>query len=309
MTDELDLETLLLLRAARETEALEALMTTAETPAALAAETGITDRAARVLVDALEAEGFLERVDGSSEPTNRALGFLAKTDVRSIGPVPARLDALDRGLALPETMRSGEPPAESAVETRNRLGAAAATDEATVRAVVTAAIRTHPDAARVVDVGGAPGRYAREFAARGLEVTLFDRSDRLEGAAGVVVGTDVSTVEGAVPGPIPETDVDLAFVADLSHRLGPDANREVVDAAFDALAPGGRLVLIDRVRGRSPGWTAAAIAGLAETDAGRAYPVEDYREWLADAGFAGGHFEDVPGTDRGAIVGRRPPDE
>ncbi|WP_255168957.1 methyltransferase domain-containing protein [Natrononativus amylolyticus] len=318
MTDRpLEPETLLALRAARETGALEALMTTADTPAELAAEAGITRRSAEVLVAILEAEGFLERVRATRgettvyEPTNRALGFLAKTDVRSIGPVPAALDRLDRGLELAETLRTGESRPSTDLEERHRLAAAATADEAAVRAVVTAACRFAPDADRVLEVGGAPGRHAVEFAARGRPVTLADRPSRLAASESVLAGAPVSRLE--VPGEGPVTTVpadadgpDLVVSIDRTVRNAPGENEALLESAFDALEPGGWTVVVDRVAGHSAGASRAAAAALLETPAGRAYDESTYREWFRTAGFESVRLEAIPGTDRQAIGGRTP---
>ncbi|MFC7166962.1 hypothetical protein [Halospeciosus flavus] len=169
-----DYRTLLLLRAARETGVIDALVTSANTVDEVVAETDVTERAARITVDALVEAGFLEDLEEGLEPTNKMLGFITKTDVRSIGSMPHELDRLERWLALPETMQSGVVPEKPPNWTRNRLGSMAAMDDATVRAFVTAAVHEHADADRVLDVRGGPGSYAREFARRGYEVTLVD---------------------------------------------------------------------------------------------------------------------------------------
>jgi hypothetical protein len=84
------------------------------------------------------------------------------------------VDLLDRLADLPGALEAGEVPAAPEFRTEHRLGAVAATDEAAVRARVTSAVRERPDAQRVLDVGGAPGPYAREFVRRGFAVALVD---------------------------------------------------------------------------------------------------------------------------------------
>jgi len=293
-------ETVALLWAARETGVLDALLTSADTPADVAAETDVTERAARVTVDALAAEGFLQRVDGAYEPTNRALGLLAKRDVRSIGRLSREIDLFGALAALPETMRTGDPPARAADWTRNRLGAVAATDEAVVRACVTAAVRERPDAERVLDVGGAPGTFATEFAARDYNVTLADRPDAVEVTRPFLANEPVALVEREFGDPLPEAD--LAFLPDLGARLGPTAYRDCVASASDALAPDGVVAAVDRLAGRSRSAPSVAVEGLATGDGG-AYDADDYRAWLREAGFERVGVRDVPGTDRQLVTG------
>jgi len=121
----MDYRELLLLRAARETGVLDALVSSADTPAEVAETAGVTERAAELTVDALRAMGLLERVGDAVEPTNLMLGFITKTDVRSVGSLPHELDRVESLVALPETMRTGDPPEPRRDATRNRLGARA----------------------------------------------------------------------------------------------------------------------------------------------------------------------------------------
>jgi hypothetical protein len=74
------------------------------------------------------------------------------------------------------------------------------------------------------------------------------------------------------------------------------------------LSPGGHLAWIDRLRGHSAGAATLAVEALATTEGGRTYHADGYRSWLDDAGFAETTVDDVPGTDRQAVVARRPGD-
>lgn len=301
------LEVLLLLRAARGTGALEALMRTAATPSELCERTDLTERGAETLVDVLEAEGFLQRVGDSYEPTNRSLGFLAKTDVRSIGSLPATLDRLDRGFELTDTLCTDDPRPMDARERRNNLGAKAALDEATVRAVVTEIVRTAPDATQLLEVGGAPGRYAVEFAARGLEVTLTDTPPRLADSKALLAGESVRLLEATTPDTLPEGRFDLVVGIEHASRCAPAVNRRLVERTTDILEPGGSLVLVERLEGS--GATQRAVELLLETDAGRLYDADRYLEWFDACGLEAVAVNSIPGTAFHTITGHRPADD
>ena len=303
----MDHRELLLLRAARETGVLDAVTLHAGTPEAVAAEAGVTERAARITLQALAEMGFLERVGDEYEATNLALGFFAKTDVRSIGSVPHQLDCLDRWVRLPETMRTGEPPAKPDDWATNFAGAMAAVDEATVRASVTEAMHEHPDAERVLDVGGGPGAFALEFVARGLDVTLVDRPEMVEVAERRLANEPVELVAGDATADLP-TGFDLVFCSRVVHALGPDENRRLLANAFDALRPGGAVVLVDRLRGRSDGAALLGAHMLAQTANGDAYTADQFLDWLDDAGFVDADVRTIPGTNRQAVTGRAPRD-
>ncbi len=293
-----------LLWVARETGALEALLSTAGTPAEVAAETGLSERAARILTLALADRGVLERVGDAYEPADRSLGFLARADVRSIGRLPHEVDLLAALAALPDRLDAGDPPLEPEHATINRLGATVATDESTVRAAVTAAVREHPGADRVLDVGGAPGVYAAEFVARGFDVTLCDRPERVGPSRPFLATDPVDAVEIDYDDPGADLPAaDLAFVPGASHRLPPEGNRALLANLRSVLDAGGTAVLVDHVRGRSPQAATVAVEALATTAGGDTYTEERYREWLLEAGFQALEIRAVPGTDRQAIVG------
>ncbi|UPV76171.1 class I SAM-dependent methyltransferase [Halorussus limi] len=321
----MDYREALLLWAARETGVLEAVTTDAETPAEVAAETGVTERAARIVVEAMAELGYLEAVgdaasgaDGEADPTetryeitNRALGFVAKTDVRSIGPVPHALDCVDRWIRLPETMRTGDPPApETASEdwTSNFAGAMASTDDAAVRASVTAAVHRNPDAGRVLDAGGGPGVFAKEFVRRGFDVTLVDRPEVIDVDRRFLEREPVELVAGDITEDLPSGGFGLVFCSRVAHGLSPDENRRFLANAFDALDPGGAVVLTDRVRGRTDDAALFGAHMLAQTEAGDTYTESQFRTWLRDAGFEDVEVRDVPGLDGQVIAGRRPGD-
>lgn len=290
---------LLALRAARETGVLEALMDRAGTPEEVAAETDVTEAAAERTVSVLADLGFLEAVDGEYEPTNRALGHLAKRDVRSIGAVPHALDTVEALVDLPNTMETGVPPGEPDDATLHRLGAHATTDEAVVRACVTAAIRAAPDAERVVDLCGGSGVYAAEFAARGRDVTLVDSVDSVEAIEPLYRNADI-TLHAGTPATL-DRPFGLAFAAGTASRMDPAEVGNLLEAAVEALDDDGTLVLADVFADgtdadASEAAVTADVVGLA-TGHGGAHEAAAVREWLRAAGFGDVRLERIPGTD------------
>lgn len=299
---DLSIEARHLLWAARETGVLEALMRSAGTPAEVADETGVTERAARISAEAMADLGFLSRVDGEYEPTNRALGFLATRDVRSVGSVPHALDLLSCYRDLPETMRSGRLPDRPDDWTANDLGAHDDTDEATVRAAVTAAVRATEDVDTALDLCGGSGVYARELAARGLDVTLLDGADVIERVTPMLAPTDVTCETGSL-GDV-DDEWDLIFAADFLWSLSCSEAEMLLRAAADALAPGGTLVLVEPLRARSDAAVSTAVRALA-TGHGDCYAEADIRGWCVDAGLHAVDVAGVPGTPFSAVAASR----
>lgn len=308
-----DYRELLVLLAARRSGALDALATTTGTPEGVAAETGVSEHAAALLVCALADRGFLREVGGEYQPTNRMLGFVTKTDVRSIGRLPHALDTLEDWLALPGTMETGTPPARNEDWPRNEMGAAATRGDADVRAAVTAAVREHPAAERVLVLADAAGRHAVEFAERGFDVTLLDVPDvteanrgRLDGSVDLLAGdprADLPTV-GTPP-------VDVVFASGLLRRYAAPDVRVLFSNARAALAgsgngnggDGGVAVFLDAVRDETPDAPLLALEAFARYGAGDCYDAATLTGWLADAGFEG-RVEAVPGLAERAVVGR-----
>lgn len=318
---DLSTEALFLLWAARKTGALEALAASAGTPRDLADQTDLTPAAAETVVTVLDDLNYLEQVGDAYEFTNRALGFLAKRDVRSIGRVPHVLDLIDAYTELPQTLTTGDPPDPPTDWTRNQLGADAAADEVIVRARVTAARREAADAdtALVVGIGG--GADAMELTARGLDVTGLDSSDVVEAIGPMVASAGIETLAKSLWSHTAQ--YGLVYGADLCTGATPDEARAIVAAASERLARNdsaesdGILVLIETVRDRIDPDAAGGDTGAAETvalnpavaadvrglalGAGGAHGSERYREWANAAGLETS-FAAVPGTELTAVV-------
>ncbi|MFC6954030.1 hypothetical protein [Halorubellus litoreus] len=317
------LATVAALRAARETGALDALLDDADTPSDVAARTDLDDRAASVLVDVLADRGFFDVVDGAYEPTNRALGLLTKTDLRSIGTTPQDIDRFGAYAALPETLTEDDPvaaarDARSDDHERNRLGARQATPDAAVSAAVSAAQRAAPGATSVVDVGGSPGKHATEFGARGHDVTLRDTPARIDAARPLLEPRNVDLDTGPLSDPLPTTD--LVFATDLTPRLDDDAIDAFASSAHDALVPSAdptdtdtdatdrppaserALVLVEHLQDRSPRTPTRRLDALATGHPGNHRTEDDLQTALETAGFQAVDVHAVPGLDAHAVV-------
>jgi hypothetical protein len=299
----MDYRELLLLRAARETGVLDALVSNADTADDVASETGVTERAARMTVDALLDMGLLEAVGDGVEPTNRMLGFVTKTDVRSVGRLPHAVDRVDALADLPEAMRTGDVPEPAGDWTRNRLGERAAEDDASVRAAVTAAVREYPGAEDVLVVAGGPGRHAVEFARRGFDATLLERPAVVDAVEPLLEHERVDVVAGDPLAGV-DGEFDVVFHARVAREFGPDDNRRLLSAAHDAARPDALAVHVDAFRDGAPD-AALTAELLATTEAGACYEEGAVGEWFADAGFADVHAGDVPGTECRFVAGRR----
>jgi SAM-dependent methyltransferase len=298
-----DHEELLLLWVARRTGVLDALTTDAGTVDEVTDATTLDRETAARVVRLLAEYGYLHPMGDEYEVTNRALGFLATRDVRSVGATPYALDEMDAlaRIGVDAATEADGPTGDRRL--RHRLGAHAATDTTTVRAGVTAAVHAAPDAERVVDVRGASGAYATEFARRGYAVTLVETGAVLDVVGPMLGGRGVETVAADAVTSVPAADADLALLADVLQCHPPETNRALLDAVSDALGEGGVVVVLEPLRGGSPAARRVAVERLAQ-GRGDAYTGEAVTAWLAGAGFVDSDVRDVPGTDYLAVVAR-----
>ena len=93
------------------------------------------------------------------------------------------------------------------------------------------------------------------------------------------------------------------------HINGPEENLLLLKKAYDALVPGGQVVVHDFILNAEKTAPRAgalfALNMLVNTQKGNAYSEPEYRAWLEAAGFEGIALLPLPGpTD--LIVGTRP---
>ena len=157
-----------------------------------------------------------------------------------------------------------------------------------VRAIPLKGVKT------ALDLGGGPGTNAIALASKGINVTLFDYPEtiqiarkvaRREGVALRFKGGDFMhhSINGSGKG------YDLVLVSQIYHAYSPEDCQEVTARCFEALAPGGRIVVqeipVDDTR-TSPPWGALfAINMLVGTAGGQTYPPSEVKAWLKEAGF------------------------
>ena len=290
--------------ALRENGLVEKLCDNAWTPAELAVETDMSERAAAILTAALTDWGYLERERDAYQST-ADFERLESDDIETMGVLPHRLDSLERYLELPATIQGQDPPKGDAESARTLAAAMATIDESVVRASVTAAEHVHPRPERVLDVGGGPGNFAVEFARRGATVTLVDLPAVVEAVAPTIDVPDVECVAGNVLEGLPDGQ-DLAFCSRLTHVFSPEDNRRLFREIYSSLEPGGTVVCTDFVRGRSERAATFAVHMLAQTSGGNTYDEETYMRLLDDSGFVDTEIRNIPGTEFQAIVGHRP---
>lgn len=151
--------------------------------------------------------------------------------------------------------------------------------------------------ARVLDVGGGHGRYAAELAARhpDVRVTVLDtkpaRDVAEDTAARHGVADRVSFRVADYESDSLGEGYDVALLFNVVHAHDGSENTALFERVRQALAPGGRLYVLDQFEGTGRTSLARATIGFVDltylvTLGQRAHDEADVRAWLADAGFA-----------------------
>lgn len=294
-----------LLWACRETGVLDALLDGPASASAVAEAAGVTDRAAFVSLETLVELGYADRDDAAYAATEALDGFRPETDLLDRGILPHRLDSLEHYMDLPELMRTGEAPEHTEAGLRNYMAGMATVDGSNVRAIVTAAEHAHPRPDRVLDVGGGPGKFSREFSRRGADVTTLDIPPVAELLEDHYADAGLDVVAGDARESLP-TGFDLVFSARMISSFSPAELQSYLEQAFEALDPGGTLVCTERVWDRSEVARRFAVHMLTIAPDGHLYTEREYEEALGDAGFVETAVPDVPSTPYQAIVGHKP---
>jgi predicted O-methyltransferase YrrM len=161
-------------------------------------------------------------------------------------------------------------------------------------------------ARQMLDLGGGSGAYSIAFAkaAPGLHSEIVDAPEVLALANDYVrkagLADRISTRAGDMLSvPLEAGKYDLVLLAAICHMFSPEENKQLIERAYAALAPKGRLVISDFVLEAdktAPRFAALfALNMLVGTRAGSSYSEPEYAAWLKEAGFAESKRVRMPG--------------
>ncbi|MBC7292564.1 MAG: hypothetical protein H5T84_00410, partial [Thermoleophilia bacterium] len=279
-------ERLLLMAGALRSGLIDALaaadVTGPLTSTEVAAKASADERACRVILEALVAEGLAERVateaaqavtedtasvaaepspkTGKSEPSAGSPGDAYRLGIGGLGGTSAsresepryvltevaRQHLVEEGpererysllhqanklrgwLTLPEVIRTGKPvppdPAQRDWETMAL--AMGERDQEVLQEVVERCLAYAGRISTMLDVGGAVGHVARQFARCGVRATLLDRPEVMPFAKRFLgaEAANIALVGGDFTEGLPSGPFDLVYLGNVTHIYGPETN-------------------------------------------------------------------------------------
>ena len=275
------------------------------TAAALAAETGISERGARAVLNALTGVELLSKdPEGRYSLTPESALFLVSAKPSFLGGVfrHASADLIPRWLALNEIVRTGAPA-------RNVDGAAGGAAQfhdfvedifplsyPAAQTLADALVSEADDAPlRALDVAAGAGVWGVALAQRSprVRVTAVDWPQVLDATRRVAqrfgVGDRLETRAGDLFEVDFGGDYQIAVLGHVLHSFGPSRCRALLAKVRQALAHGGMVViaefLVDEARATQTNALIFAVNMLVNTEEGDAYSFSEIAGWLKEAGF------------------------
>ena len=303
----------LILEAAIRHRMFDVLDSGPRTISELAKETGASERGLFAIAGALVALDLLSRdAQNRYALTPESSAFLVSTKPAFQGGLMKHVSTrlLPSWMHLSEVVASGKP---SQAVNDTHLGedffAGFVADLFPLNFAAATTVAAHlklggQSAPRVLDLAAGSGVWSIALAqsAPSAQVTAVDLPGVLKVTEQFANRFGVGERYTYVPGDILETDFGSGYtIATLGHILhseGPARSRELIRRVFEALAPGGTIVVAEYlVNAEHTGPTHSALFAvnmLVNTENGTTYSFEEINEWLEKAGFTDARTLSVP---------------
>lgn len=277
-----------------------------DTPSGAARHLGLDPHAVRVLLEALGEWDVVEPDPqgrygpGPSSPTREEAAVLHH-HARVIRRWSESLGSRLRG-------QEETSPGQRSPEERERwLGALAAQARQRADEVAGRCLQRFPAARHVLDLAGGHGEYGLAFARRGCEVTLQDVPEVIDLVSRwpSVRAGPLRLFAGDVFQQLPEIRFDLVLCAGFTHTLPGERVAELLARLAAVTAPAGGVAIHTFLRGHRPVAPIFAVQMLLAGQGGDTHREEEYRRWLAGAGYDATETVDL--GDRDLLLANRPP--
>ncbi|MCX8124506.1 MAG: acetylserotonin O-methyltransferase [Spirochaetes bacterium] len=248
-------------------------------------------RATWILLEALVELGYLEKNNGTYAPTEYCISHLVDENGNEYEGdfLQFLLYLINPWKTLSHVLRTGTPDESSFKELSMRdfiKGMDSPWKKRLAPEIVDLCIAQCSDPRTCIDIGGAPGTIAKEFAKRGITTIVFDLPQSLEiTQAELKTIPNIEIIAGDATVALPNTRVDIAFLGNLCHGQSPEDNQKIINMCFDILNSNGIIVIFDNLRDESYLGATLALHMLTQSKKGNIYSREEYFLWLDKAGF------------------------
>lgn len=265
----------------------------------LASSLSASEQGISILADTLVPLGYLEQQDGryaSGPVARRWLNPKERLDF-----TPALLWGYELWKVLwdlPQAIRDGKP-AQSLWErwADNPKAGADFSDYMKVKSTLTLpAIVEHlplpAQAKRLLDLGGSHGLHSMGLCRRypALEAVIMDLPEALANTGEALKEAELSDRIRLQPGSFLKdefgTGFDVVLLFEILHNHTPEENRTLLERAHRCLRPGGRVVVLEDVRGKGIDEHNAAFSlAMFACSGDRTYSKPEIEDWMTSAGF------------------------
>jgi precorrin-6B methylase 2 len=304
----------LILEAAVRTGVFDSLKDGSKTAAQVSDATGASLRGITSILNALAGLELLEKNEDSYSLTPESRVFLLKDAPGYLGGMIAHISSqlIPKWLDIENIVRTGRPSATvntaaegsaffekfvSALFPFNYGAASAAADPLNV-ANATAPVR-------VLDLAAGSGVWGIALAQKSPQVTVtaVDWPGVLEITKKTAAQLGLADRFHFIAGDLAEAHFgrgyNIATLGHILHSEGPERSKALLRKTFDALAPGGTIViaefLVDPDRKANTMGLIFDVNMLVNTEKGGTYSFEEIREWLSEAGFVKAGLVPAPG--------------
>jgi ubiquinone/menaquinone biosynthesis C-methylase UbiE len=292
------------LKTAIDLDLFTAIDTGDQTTSALATRSGASERGVRILCDYLSTIGLLTKSDGTYHLTPESAAFLSKRSPAYLGTTARFLTRpeLKRNFDdLTETVRRGgvAPSGDHIVADENPIWVEFARSMGPMMVpaahVIADLVAGTSGALKVLDIAAGHGLFGITIAQRNpvAQIVAVDWPAVLAVAGEHARAAHVQDRYRTLPGDAFKVEFphgfDVALVTNFLHHFDPLTCTNFLKKVFAALAPGGRVVVLEFVpnpdRVSPPVPARFSLTMLAETPGGDAYTLAELRQQLEGAGF------------------------
>ena len=289
-----------ILMTAAELDVFSVLLDEPKTASGVSEKLSSNTRATEMLLNALVAMDMLVKNDGAFRVKPGLEKALSSSAPETIVPLVLHMAHLwETWGTLTEIVQKGK--AEKSFDTLERdekgikafIGAMHTIGRGVAQGVVAKLDLSGKE--HLIDVGGGSGVYtiAALSAAPGMRATIFDRPMVVEIAKQKIAEENLSDRVTFVKGDFYKDDLpsghDIALLSAIIHQNSPEQNVGLYRKVYDALVPGGTVVVRDHVMSEDHTKTVEgalfAINMLVATPEGGTYSFEEIKRDLQAAGF------------------------